>query len=185
MEHDGGLGFCGSSAPLDVECGRSDLKEINIEGNVNKSNFDFERLQSAKRLKINKGFNPCPIEGGDEIYQNGIFEFNISKLTEYIKNNPDKFELIEIEVEDFPKEFSSLNEIHVESTDHSQPVILGEISPGRYNLIDGNHRMEKARIMGLTCIKAFKVNVDQHIKFLTDKDAYFKYVEYWNSKIRY
>ena len=145
----------------------------------------MERLQSAKRLKINKDFNPCPIEGGDEIYQNGIFEFNISKIIEYIENNPDKFELVEIEVEDFPKEFSSLNEIRVESTDHSQPVIIAEISPGRYNLIDGNHRMEKARIMGLICIKAFKVNVDQHIQFLTDKDAYFKYVEYWNSKIKH
>ncbi len=151
---------------------------------MKKSNFDFERYQSAKRLKINKSFKPCLAEDGDEIYQNGIFEFNISKLIEYIKNNSDKFKLSEIEVDDFPKEFSSLNEIHVETTDHSQPVIIAEISPGLYNLIDGNHRMEKARIVGLTCINALKVNVDQHIKFLTEKDAYLKYVDYWNSKVR-
>lgn len=150
---------------------------------MNRSNFDLGRFQSAKRLKINKSFKPCPTEDGDEIYQNGIFEFNISKLLEYMKNNSEKFELIEVEVEDFPKEFSSLNEMHVESTDHSQPVIIAEISPGLYNLIDGNHRMEKARIKGLTSINAFKVNVDQHIKFLTDKDAYLKYVDYWNGKV--
>ena len=150
---------------------------------MNKSNFDFERYQSAKRLKINKNFKPCPTEDGDEFYQNGIFEFNISKLLEYIMNHSDQFELIEVEVEDFPKEFSSLNERHVESTDYSQPVIIAEIAPGHYNLIDGNHRMEKARIKGLTSIKAFKVNVDHHIKFLTDKDAYLKYVDYWNGKV--
>lgn len=150
---------------------------------MNRSNFDLGRYQSAKRLKINKSFRPCPAEDGDEIYQNGIFEFNISKLLEYIKNNSEKFELIAVEVEDFPKEFSSLNEMHVESTDHSQPVIIAEISPGLYNLIDGNHRMEKARIKGLTSINALKVNVDQHIKFLTDKDAYLKYVDYWNGKV--
>ena len=151
---------------------------------MNKLNFDFERYQSAKRLKIDKSFKPCPTEDGDEIYRNGIFEFNISKLIEYMNDNSDEFELIDAEVEEFPKEFSSLNEMHVESTDYSQPVIIAEIAPGRYNLIDGNHRMEKARIKGLTYIKAYKVNVDQHIKFLTEKDAYLTYVDYWNGKVR-
>lgn len=151
---------------------------------MNKTNFDFERYQSAKRLKINKNFKPCPAEEGDEIFQNGIFEFNISKLLEYINNHSDQFELIDVDVEDFPKELSSLNEMHVDSTDYSQPVIIAEIAPGRYNLIDGNHRMEKARTKGLISIKAFKVNVDHHIKFVTDKDSYLKYINYWNEKVR-
>lgn len=30
-----------------------------------------------------------------------------------------------------------------------KPVILAEISPDRYNLIDGNHRVEKALGLGL------------------------------------
>jgi len=144
--------------------------------------FDFDRLQTAKRLKMNKRFKPCPTEKGDEIFQNGIFKFNISKLIEYIRDNPDEFELIELAVDDFPKSFSSVNEKYVEFADISRPVIIAEISPGHYNLIDGNHRMEKARKMGQVHIKAFKVNVNQHIEFLTEKDAYFKYVEYWNSK---
>ncbi len=81
---------------------------------MNKSNFDFERLQSAKKLKINKSFKPCITENDDEIYQNGIFKFNISKLIEYIKNNSDEFELIEVMVDDFPKTFSSVNEQYAE-----------------------------------------------------------------------
>ena len=56
---------------------------------------------------VNKNFKPCPTEDGDEIYQNGIFKFNTSKLIEYIKINSDKVDLIEVEIEDSPKEFSS------------------------------------------------------------------------------
>jgi len=72
----------------------------------------------------------------------------------------------------------------VDSTDISTPVILAEISPGRYNLIDGNHRMEKARRMGVKNLVAYKLNVEQHIPFLTSKKAYLAYIEYWNSKLR-
>ncbi len=169
---------------LTARFGGSVLIENINEAYVNKTNFDFERFQSAKKLKRKKNFKPCPTEDGDEIYQNGIFEFNISRLVEYVKNNSDKFELIAVEVDDFPESFSSINDTYAESTDLSQPVIIAEISPGRYNLIDGNHRMEKARKMKLTYMKAFKVNVNKHIEFLTDKETYFKYVEYWNSKIR-
>jgi len=63
---------------------------------------------------------------------------------------------VEVAVEDFYKDFSSINESHVDSVDISLPVLLAEISPGRYNLIDGNHRMEKARRMGINCMPAYK-----------------------------
>jgi len=46
----------------------------------------------------------------------------------------------------------------------SRPVILAEISPGCYNLIDGNHRMEKARKAGIKSIQAYRLNVKQHIR---------------------
>jgi hypothetical protein len=64
----------------------------------------------------------------------------------------------------------------------SQPVVLAEVSPGHYNLIDGQHRVEKARRAGVGRIKAYKLTVLQHIAFLTSKKAYLCYVEYWNSK---
>ena len=31
------------------------------------------------RLKINKDFKPCQADDGEEVYANGIFNFNISK----------------------------------------------------------------------------------------------------------
>jgi len=137
----------------------------------------------SKKLREDKNFNPCPVETEDEIYANGIFEFNITKLLDYIQKNSNKFPLEEVEVSNFYEGFSSINESHIGSVDIFQPVILAEISPERYNLIDGNHRMEKASRMGLKKIPAYRLNVGQHIKFITDKKAYVTYVEYWNSKL--
>ncbi|MFA6293875.1 MAG: ParB N-terminal domain-containing protein, partial [Victivallales bacterium] len=65
-----------------------------------------------------------------------------------------------------------VDESHVDSVDISRPVILAEIAPGHYNLIDGNHRMEKARRMGTKSVSAFRLNIKQHVKFLTSKEAY-------------
>jgi len=51
-------------------------------------------------------------------------------------------------------------------------------------MIDGNHRMEKARRMGIKSISAFRLDVKQHMKFLTSKEAYLSYIEYWNGKVK-
>jgi hypothetical protein len=149
---------------------------------VKRSDFDIERLNTADRLEVNKNFRPCPVSEGDELFPNGIFVFNITKMLEYIKNNPDKFDLVKIAVVDFHKSFSSIDETHVDSVNVSRPVILAEISPGHYNLIDGTHRVEKARKMGKNHLLAYKLNVKQHIRFLTEKKAYLSYIEYWNAK---
>ena len=105
-------------------------------------------------------------------------------MIEHIKFNSDEIDLVEVAVADFPKSFSSVNESHVDTVDISQPVLLAEISPGYYNLIDGYHRMEKARKKGISHILAYKLNVNQHIEFLTERKAYLFYVEYWNGKLK-
>jgi hypothetical protein len=151
---------------------------------VKRSNFDLTRLSSAEKLKANEKFTPCPINKGDELFPNGIFVFNITKMLEYIEKNSNEVELVDVDVADFPKCFSSIDESHVDSVDVSQPVILAEISPGHYNLVDGNHRMEKARRMGKSSISAYKLNVNQHITFLTEKKAYLSYIDYWNGKLK-
>jgi hypothetical protein len=138
----------------------------------------------AKMLKVDNDFTPCPIATGDELFPNGIFEFNITKILEYIQKNPDGIILEEVAVNDFHKGFSSINESHMDSVEISRAVILAEISPGQYNLIDGNHRMEKARRMGIKSMLAYRLNVEQHMRFLTSKNAYVAYIEYWNSKLK-
>jgi len=151
---------------------------------VKKSNFDLGRVQSAEKLIADDSFTPCPINDDDELYPNGIFVFNITKLIEYIEKNPNEIDLVKVEVADFSRSFSSIDESHVDSVEVSRPVILAEITPGHYNLIDGNHRMEKARKMRTKSIFAYKLNVKQHLKFLTEKKAYLAYIEYWNRKVK-
>lgn len=98
-----------------------------------------------------------PIGLRDELSPNGIFEFNITKIEEFIRRNSDSIPLVEAAVSDFWNDFSSVNESHVEKVDIQKPVILAEISPGRFNLIDGIHRMEKARRIGIKSIQAYKI----------------------------
>jgi len=137
-----------------------------------------------KLLRMNDNFTPCPVDAGDELYPNGIFVFNITKITEYIQENADRVALEEVAVSDFPRAFSSINESHMDSVEISKPVVLAEISPGRYTLIDGHHRMEKARRMGIKSVRAYKLSVEQHMRFLISKEAYVAYLGYWNSKLK-
>jgi hypothetical protein len=76
-----------------------------------------------------------------------------------------------------------LNELAVVAADLTRPAILAEISPGRYNLIDGNHRAAKARRDGVPSIPAYRIRCPEHVAFLTSIRAYEAYVEYWNSKV--
>ncbi len=134
-------------------------------------------------LKVLKDFSPCPVKIGDEIYPNGIFEFNITEMIDFIRSNPSDFDIEDVSVDDFPPEFSSINQEHMDNVQFGEPVILAEMSPGRYNLIDGNHRMENARRLGVERIQAYRINARQHIRFLISATAYRAYVEYWNSKL--
>jgi len=135
-------------------------------------------------LKINRHFTACPIDDGDELYPNGIFVFNITKMSESILNNPHSITCEEVLVKDFISSFSKCNESHLPTVDVSKPVILAEISPGRFNVIDGNHRMEKARRLGLEKIPAYRLSPEVHLKFLTTEKGYLAYIEYWNSKLK-
>ena len=140
------------------------------------------KISNISKLEVNNDFVPCQPNDEDELFPNGIFVFNISKIIDYIKHNKDKVELSEVNVRSICT-FSSLNESYIDSLDISKPVILSEISPGNYNLIDGHHRLEKARRTDRPTIMAYKLTVDQHINFLTSETAYLSYVEYWNNKV--
>lgn len=137
-----------------------------------------------KKLKINKNFKPCSVETGDELFPNGIFEFNVTRMIEYLQKNPEAVPVEAVEVSDIYWGSSSLNESHLDTVDVSRPVILAEIAPGRYNVIDGNHRVEMARRMGIQTVPAYRVSPEQHMQFLTSQEAYDAYVVYWNDKLR-
>jgi hypothetical protein len=78
----------------------------------------------------------------------------------------------------------SINEAHLPSVDCSQHIILAEISPGRYNIIDGHHRIEKAFRTNIALIPAYKLKMEQLINYFIDILGYKAFVDYWNSKLK-
>ena len=137
---------------------------------------------TLKKLRRNKNFVPCTAEYNDELYPNGIFVFNITKALAFIENNPEKIEMVRIKTSAF---YSSpnINESHLDTVDLKKPVLMAEISPIGDNLIDGHHRFEKAKRIGRKTLRAYRLRVNQHVKFLTSIDAYNAYVDYWNGKV--
>jgi hypothetical protein len=136
-------------------------------------------------LKLDEGFQPCPAEAGDEHYPNGIFEFNITRLLAFLDARAEQFPVESIAVADIPDYGGAgLDEDTVRRADLSRPILLAEIAPGHYNVIDGNHRVARARRDGVATVPGRKIACPQHVAFLTSVLAYERYVEYWNSKLK-
>jgi hypothetical protein len=141
-------------------------------------------IYSRKKLEINKSFMPCSVDDDEELFPNGIFVFNITKLLLHIKAHSGDFPPEEVDIRSLPASFpDGLNEETVLTANLSNPIILAEISPGRYNLIDGHHRLEKARRECREKLPAYKISMEHHLNFLTSVESYNAFVQYWNSKL--
>lgn len=99
------------------------------------------------KLKLDRKFQPCPTETGDELYRNGIFIFNITRLLAFVGAHADAFPVESVELADIPDYGSDgrLDKEAVCAAGLLRPILFAEIAPGRYNLIDGHHRVAKAR----------------------------------------
>ena len=144
-------------------------------------------MPSNRILSLNKNYTPCPSVENDELYPNGIFVFNISKIIEHIASGQLVVKQEDICVKDWYNTHfmaTSLNEEYLKTVTLGKPVIQGEISPGKYNIIDGNHRLEKAYREKVEYIKSYKLKGEQLIDYFIDLRAYQSFVNYWNSKIQ-
>jgi hypothetical protein len=148
-------------------------------------NGDEGQLPMPAAIIRDAAFRPCPVEPEDELFANGIFVFNVTRLLAFMGAHAERFPVEVVRVAGIPDYGGSgLNEKTVDSADRSQPVLLAEIAPGFYNLIDGHHRVAKARREGAVTVPGRRVGCPDQIPFLTSKVAYEKYVEYWNSKLQ-
>lgn len=110
--------------------------------------------------------------------------FNVSRLLAFVKAHADRFPVEQVELVDIPDYGGAhLDEAAIRTADLSRPILLAEIAPGRYNVIDGNHRIAKARRDAARTVAAQRLRCPEHVCFLTAATAYQKYVEYWNSKV--
>lgn len=155
-----------------------------------KVKFEHPRLLTTDRKET-----PVFPEVGDEIFGNGVFYFNITALLGWLNQDPQPVVDMPIDMwaSSFPKEAC-----YVEAEDLTRPIIVAEIAPDYsdfvpdipeqhwtsrgYACIDGQHRIEKARRMGIDTLPAVVIRMEQHITFLYR--GYDKYVEYWNGKLK-
>lgn len=136
------------------------------------------------KLIVDQRFQPYPIEDGDECYPNGVFEFNITRLLAFIDAHADRFPITEITLAELSViGDSKLDPETMRTADLSRPIVLAEIAPNRYNVIDGHHRIGRARREGVKSLSGHKIRCPEHLAFLTSTLAYQRYVEYWNSKL--
>jgi hypothetical protein len=118
-----------------------------------------------RKLKLNKLFRPCIVEVDDELYPNGIFVFNITKMRDFIEKNKTMFSVENYDIDKISRyESPHLNKEIIKNANLSLPIILAEIRPNIFNVIDGNHRVERAFRENHKTISAYRVMSEQHIK---------------------
>ncbi|WP_371017742.1 hypothetical protein [Pseudalkalibacillus sp. JSM 102089] len=139
-----------------------------------------------RKIQMNKNYIPLPYDIGDEVFRNGFFHFNISRIVEHIQSGILEVELDTIEVKDWFKHHlhSRINEEYLPTVDVNKPIIQAEIRPNMYEIIDGNHRIEKAYRENIPTIQSYKLKGEQLLSYFTEKQRYVAYVEYWNLKIK-
>ncbi len=82
------------------------------------------------KLKLDKEFRPCSAEAGDELFPNGIFEFNISRLLSFIQAHADRFPVEPVELTDIPDYGDAgLGEKAICTADLSRPILLPKSPP--------------------------------------------------------
>jgi hypothetical protein len=98
-------------------------------------------MKRAKTLKLDENFVPCDVFENEEYYPNGVFVFNITRIIEHIQCGQLVVKQEDISVPDWHKtQVASIviNEEHIKTVTLEVPVIQAEISPGRFNIIDGS-----------------------------------------------
>ncbi|MFO7882506.1 MAG: hypothetical protein R6U52_08235 [Kosmotogaceae bacterium] len=80
-------------------------------------------MAKSRKLKLDKNFEPLPTRDGDEIFRNGYFEFNITRILEDISAG-------KLEVEEEPINISSWSRLHssnLVNEDHLTSVCVWQV----------------------------------------------------------
>ncbi|KMM36770.1 hypothetical protein [Guptibacillus hwajinpoensis] len=77
-----------------------------------------------RKIQMNQNYLPLSCNIGDEIYPNGIFHFNITRIAEHIQSGSIKVELETIELKVWFKHHfhSRINEEHLLTVDVNKPL---------------------------------------------------------------
>ena len=123
--------------------------------------------------------------GCAEWYPNGYFVYNITRLRKDSQNGVLDPYLRDVSVDECIRYVGedSLPDTYVDEADLERPILIAEVSPASYNIIDGYHRLAKARTNGARTLKAYCIPAETALQYLSGEEQYVSYVEYWNSKV--
>lgn len=138
------------------------------------------------KMKENPDFIPCEAAEGDEMLGGFPFNWHVTRATEWIKANPDQVELsvVQIGPPGLGADSRNLDESFLPQADLTRPIIMVRMRPEFFRIIDGNHRVAKARREGVAELPAYYLTQDQHRQFFTSADMDKRYVDYWNGKLK-
>ena len=138
-----------------------------------------------RKMKLNKKFTPIS-ETAEEVY-GGFLQFNISVIIQDIASKKLIVDKKRIHIKNWFKEhsieFGVINKEHLPSVDLSVPIIQAELRINKYEIIDGNHRMQKAFDNGRIYINSYQLSGEQLANYLMSKEQYESYIRYWNEKV--
>ena len=114
----------------------------------------------------------CYRKSGDETYTFFAWQWNVSRLMDYIEKN-------QIESEEFPMSqmeglvkfiqgMVRINEEYLPKVDIRKPGILLDLGKGGNILVDGNHRMMRAHQIGAESIPLYCIPFEIQVNFLTE-----------------
>ena len=140
-----------------------------------------------KELKENPAFIPNVPVVGDETLGGYPFSWNITRASAWIEENQDQVELSVVQVGEpgAGADSANLDEAFIPQADLSRPLIMIRMRPEFFRLIDGNHRVAKARRQGIAELPAYYLTPEQHRQFFTSEDMDRRYVDYWNDKLKF
>lgn len=139
-----------------------------------------------KKLTENPDFIPYIAVEEDEMLGGFPFNWHVTRATEWIQANLDQVErsVVQIGPPGPGADSSNLDEEFLPKADLTRPIIMVRMRPEFFRLIDGNHRVAKARRTGIKELPAYYLTQEQHRQFFTSTDMDKRYVEYWNGKLK-
>lgn len=171
------------------------IDEMNPRNNPYTTKSVKKQWTHPRMLLESTEWRPTPPNEGDEIYCGGVMQINVTALLDWLKDQ--MFSTVQMPVKIWGTH-EGKTEKYVQAADLSRPIIIAEIAPDYrdfvpdipendwiargYVCIDGHHRLEKARRMGIEELPAIVLRMEQHISFAYV--GYDRYVDYWNRKLQ-
>jgi len=155
----------------------------------------------SRKLTKERKHTRYDVQSISEVYANGIFKYDITSFLKDFSEGLIPYTSASVstdELTDMACDAEILDSNNIDAADTSRPVILFEMVPDYkeyastipednyitrgYALADGNHRVAKAKKLGLTVLSAALIRMEDHIQYMYEN--YDSYVEYWNMKLK-